>query len=282
MLTIPTSELIGLLTDVLGFVPVVKDDPRHGVLIEWDGDALHASAYDVLSAGRSTWTPGEGLEGTTEIDENDTIRPNWGGDDPAWKAFVSLDDVKDIVKTFKVANKLWWLPLSVKISPTGGKLTVERAGDFGKPAALVTVAVDHDVTAKFPDVRKAFEGMYDEWHALDDTIDTITFSPYRLAAFGTVRSHGTLVLRFAGEQGAVSASMGSRFIGFIFPAGARIAEASAILNAAGDQAGSDLLRHGTGVHTSTVPEQDARDDGPASDTSLDPSDEDDDNGSQFD
>jgi hypothetical protein len=250
MLIIPTSELIGLLTDVLGFSPVIKDDPRRGVLIEWDGENLHASAYDVLSAGRATWMPGEGQESIDDKDgEVGEMLPTdmWGGDDPAWKAFVTYDDAKDVIKAFKVASKLWWIPLSVKISPTGGKLTVERSGDYGKPAALVTVAVDRDVTAKFPDVSKAYAALYDDWNALDDTINVISFSPYRLAAFGTVRAHGTLVLRFAGEQGAVSASMGSRFVGFIFPDGARKAEASAILSVAGDQAGSDLLRHGAGV-----------------------------------
>jgi hypothetical protein len=256
MLTIPTSELLGLLADVLGFAPVVKDDPRRGVLIEWDGGSLNASAYDVLSAGRSSWEPGGGQEGDIHETGNNAEGGGfeWGGNDPAWKAFVSLDDAKDIVKTFKVASKLWWIPLTVKISPTSGKLTIERSGEFGKPAALVTVTVDRDVTAKFPDVLAMWTGLQDEWSALGDSVDHILFSPYRLAAFGTVRAHGTLMLTFAGEQGAVSATMGNRFRGFIFPATARKAEASAILNLGGDQAGSDFLRHGTGVHAGTAAE----------------------------
>jgi hypothetical protein len=271
MLTIPTSELIGLLTDVLGFTPVVKDDPRRGVLVEWDGETLHASAYDVLSAGRSSWAPGQGQEGDPRDDD---VVIEWGGEDAPWKAFVTFDDVKDIIKSFKVAAKLWWLPLTVKISPTGSRLTVERSGEFGKPAALVTVRVDRDVTAKFPDVHMAWRVLQNAEVA--DPIGSVSFSPYRLAAFGTVRSHGVLDLEFAGEQGAVSASMGSRFVGFIFPAGARKAEASAILNVAGDLRGSDFLRYGSGLHvggsagidTSTVTEQDRRYGGPASDVPL--------------
>lgn len=247
MLTIPTSELIGLLTDVLGFTPVVKDDPRRGVLIEWDGGALHASAYDVLSAGRSSWLPGEGQESSLTDTDAPMNAEAFGGEDPAWKAFVTFDDVKAIITSFKVASKLWWIPLSVKISPVGGKLTVERSGEFGKPAALVTVKVDRDVTAKFPDVRAAWENLQAEGAGLN-SVHTITFSPYRLAAFGTVRSHGVLVLEFAGQEGAVAASMGTEFLGFIFPAGARKAEASAILTAAGDQSGSDFLRYGSGLH----------------------------------
>jgi hypothetical protein len=274
MLTIPTSELIGLLTDVLGFTPVIKDDPRRGVLIEWDGEALHASAYDVLSAGRSSWTPGEGLESTLTDTDAPVSTETFGGEDSAWKAFVTFDDVKAITTTFKVASKLWWIPLSVKISPVGRELTVERSGEFGKPAALVTVRVDRDVTYKFPDVHRAWRVLQNA--EAENPIGSVSFSPYRLAAFGTVRSHGVLDLEFAGEQGAVSASMGSRFCGFIFPAGARKAEASAILNVAGDYHGSDLLHYGSGLHVggtvgigkSTVTEQDQRYGGPAGDASL--------------
>lgn len=277
MLTIPTSELIGLLTDVLGFTPATKDDPRRGVLVEWDGEALHASAYDVLSAGRSTWVPGEGQESAIEdvTDAPMDLIGSWGGEDPAWKAFVTFDDVKTITTTFKVASKLWWIPLSVKISPTGGKLTVERSGEFGKPAALVTVRIDRDVTAKFPDVRAAWENLQAGGAGLD-SVHTITFSPFRLAAFGTVRWHGVLVLEFAGKDGAVAASMGAEFIGFIFPADARRAEASTILSTTGDQRGSDFLRYGSGLHVggpagiekSTTVEPDQRYDGPASDAPL--------------
>lgn len=274
MLTIPTSELIGLLTDVLGFTPVVNSDPRRGVLIEWDGEALHASAYDVLSAGRSSWTPGDGMEGTLTDTDAPVSAETFGGEDPAWKAFVTFDDVKAITTTFKVAAKLWWIPLTVKISPTGSKLTVERSGEFGKPAALVTVKVDRDVTDKFPSVYRAWRYLQDS--EVEDPIGSVSFSPYRLAAFGTVRSHGTLLLEFAGEEGAVAASMGNRFVGFIFPAGARKAEAAMVLNVAGDYRGSDLLHYGSGLHAggtvgigkTTVTEQDQRYGGPASDVPL--------------
>jgi hypothetical protein len=283
MITIPTSELVGLFTDVLGFTPAVKSDPRYGVLIEWDGEALHTSAYDVLSAGRSTWIPGEGQEGDPRDGDEDERDFRWGGEDPAWRAFVSFDDIKAITTTFKVAAKLWWIPVSVKISPTGGRLTVERSGEFGKPVALITATVDLDTTARFPDVADAHEDMVQAWRNSDALVDAVAFSPYRLAAFGTVRSHGELLLRLVGQTGAVAVTMGTRFEGFIFPTGVRHAEAAAILNASGDQAGSDFLRHGTGVHVSPgtltepidLPTRARGDD-------MDPSDEDDDNGSQFD
>jgi hypothetical protein len=265
VITIPTSELLGLLTDVLAFSPVVKDDPRRGVLFEWDGENLHASAYDVLSAGRSTWMPVDGQEGEVHRTGNDAVPEDfrWGSDEPAWKAFVGFDDAKDIIKAFKVASKLWWIPLSVKISPTGGRLTIERSGEFGKPAALITVAIDAETTARFPDVCAMWGALQ---HAeAQDPIGSIAFSPYRLAAFGTVRAHGVLDLEFAGEDGAVSASMGGRFVGFIYPAGANRAAATAVASAS---AGGDLLRHGTGVHVSTTDAQDERYGGPASDVPL--------------
>jgi hypothetical protein len=268
VITIPTSELLGLLTDVLAFSPVVKDDPRRGVLFEWDGENLHASAYDVLSAGRSTWMPGGGQEGEVNRTGNDAVPEDfrWGSDEPAWKAFVGFDDAKAIINAFKVAPKLWWIPLSVKISPTGGRLTIERSGEFGKPAALITVTSDAETTAKFPDVCDMWGTLQQDIETHEhDRIGSISFSPYRLAAFGTVRAHGVLDLEFAGEDGAVSASMGNRFVGFIYPAGASRAAATAVASAS---AGGDLLRHGTGVHVSTADQQDERYGGPASDVPV--------------
>jgi hypothetical protein len=266
VITIPTSELLGLLTDVLAFSPVVKDDPRRGVLFEWDGDALYASAYDVLSTGCSTWSPGQGQEGDMDVKANaegKTSDFRWGSDEPAWKAFVGFDDAKAIINAFKVAPKLWWIPLSVKISPTGGRLTIERSGEFGKPAALITVAIDAETTARFPDVHAMWSTL--QGAEVQDPIGSISFSPYRLAAFGTVRAHGVLDLEFAGEDGAVSASMGNRFVGFIYPAGANRAVATAVVSAS---TGGDLLRHGTGVHVGTADQQDERYGGPASDVPL--------------
>lgn len=219
-LTIPTAELTGLLTDVLAFAPVVKDDPNRGVLIEWDGETLYASAYDVLSGARSSWTPGEGQEG--EVSENEAGYPETsllGGDDPAWRAFVAYDDAKEIVKVFKLPAKRWWVPVTVKISPTGSRLTIERTGDLGPTEALLSARIDIDATAKFPGVQEIVDAAKDEHDARTLSYGE-TYSPYRLAAFGTVRSHGPLVLQFT--PGPTVARMGDdRLIGFIWPNGAR-------------------------------------------------------------
>lgn len=225
MLTIPTSELTGLLSDVLAFAPVVKDDPNRGVLIEWDGETLYASAYDVLSGARSSWTPGEGQEG--EEAENDEEHPadqlGWGGDAAAWRAFVTFDDAKEIVKVFKLPAKRWWVPVTVKISPTWSRLTIERTGDFGPTEALLSARVDPDRTTKFPSVADIFRDAVSGSLARDTGQ---IFSPYRMAAFGTVRAHGPLALQHA-VDGPTAAAMGTRLIGFIWPNGARKADALA-------------------------------------------------------
>jgi hypothetical protein len=59
MITIPTTELIGGLTDVLPIITDPKSDLA-GVVVEWDGEALHFTAYDVYSGATVLWIPGEG------------------------------------------------------------------------------------------------------------------------------------------------------------------------------------------------------------------------------
>lgn len=214
MITIPTSELLGLITDVIGFAPASKDNPDCGILIEWDGvDALHAAAYDVLSAGRSTWVPGEGEESEEQGDEAQDVA-RWGSDDTPWRVFISAEDAREIVKTFKLPAKFRLVPLLMKCTMNGGHLYIERTKDTGRTAHIAMFRSDSDRAAKFPDVCAIAR------EATDATEDTSgeTFSPSRLAAFGAVRAHGVMHLTF-GEAGVPSAvTIGSRFIGFIYSA----------------------------------------------------------------
>jgi hypothetical protein len=214
MIIIPTSELLGLITDVIGFAPASKDNPDCGILIEWDGDRLHAAAYDVLSAGRATWLPGEGDESeAAEGDPSDKV--NWGSDeDSPWRVFISAEDAREIVKTFKLPAKFRLVPLLVKCSMSGGSLFVERQKETGRTAHIAMFRSDIGRAAKFPDVRAI---------VLDAEVNTSPvamegFSPSRLTAFGGVRAYDVMRITFgaAGQPSAVS--IGSRFIGFIYSA----------------------------------------------------------------
>lgn len=216
MITIPTSELLGLITDVIGFAPASKDNPNCGILIEWDGDDLHAAAYDVLSAGRATWTPGEGDETDLDADGDSPydIDTNWGGDDSPWRAFISAEDAKEIVKTFKLPAKFRLVPLLVKCSLSGGALFVERQKETGRTAHIAMFRSDADRAAKFPDVQAVVH----DAEVNTELVRGERFALSRLAAFGAVRAHGEMNILFGAEGQPSAVGIGSRFVGFIYAA----------------------------------------------------------------
>ena len=226
MITIPTSELVTVLSGALAFAPVVKTDSQRGVLIEWDGDeTLTASGYDVLSGASISWWDGAGREGIAdEIESDKQIVVHYGGDDPRWRAFVAYDDVTDLLKTFKLPAKLWWVPVNLKISPMGNRLLVERSAEFGKPEATMVVRVDRDVTAKFPDVRGITEYGLASPGGLHETIQ---FAPHRLGAYDSVTVADVMTLRFGLPGSPTIVRMGSRVVGFAHPVGTQKSEARA-------------------------------------------------------
>lgn len=216
MITIPTSELIGLITDVAGFAPASKDALNHGILLEWDGEALHAAAFDVLSAGRSTWVPEEGEEGFEEGEAgDDVIGAEWGSnlDHEQWKVFIDAADAKEIAKVFKLPTKHRLTPVTVKVNAYNS-LIVERSRETGHSQLHAMFRTDDDQAARFPDV----DGIAHE--AADHTSDTaaLTFSPSRLAAFGAVRSFNFMQITAGAEGYASCVMIGNRFTGFIYEA----------------------------------------------------------------
>jgi hypothetical protein len=48
MITIPTTELIGCIGDVLPIAGDNKESETWGIKIDWDGEALRFAAYDIL------------------------------------------------------------------------------------------------------------------------------------------------------------------------------------------------------------------------------------------
>jgi hypothetical protein len=213
MITIPTTELTGCLTDVL---PIVTD-PKHsnyaGILIRWDGERLHFAAYDIYSGATVAWFPGEGAEGELDDDaESDDI--HWGGDDDPWATFIPYEQAKEIVKLFKLPAKLWRFPVGIKCSPTGDRLIVERE-DGPRVGRQLMIQADPDMVAKIPNIRN---------QAASGTIcerDTAGFPNFRLAQFAGVRPHGVLVMVFKTSDDPVSIQLGNRFAGFIYQAGAK-------------------------------------------------------------
>ena len=75
-ITMPTREFVGLLTDVLTFAtPEDENTAWYRVVLEWDGERLHASAGDGVRCAHTSWGPDD------ESDEDqgelfDTVRPS--------------------------------------------------------------------------------------------------------------------------------------------------------------------------------------------------------------
>lgn len=231
MITIPTTELIGGLTDVLPQLTDEKSDYA-GVRIDWDGTSLHFSAYDVHSGATVFWTPGEGAEG--DIDEDDARDVNWGGDDAAWRTWISVANAKEIVKLFKLPAKLWRFPVGLKCSPTGDRLIVERE-DGPRVGRTLMAWADPTKVHSVPDVRAI---AYAEDRQSNIKIGPFEVAAYRLAAFGNVRGHGVLRFDFGGPDEPVGVTMGQRFAGFVYRSGAKGVHRH------------NLLRDGSGLVTS--------------------------------
>lgn len=239
MITIPTTELIGCLSDVLPQISDPKSDLA-GVRIAWTGEALRVAAYDIYSGAEVEWIPGEGAEGDINAGPDGEViaeggdEPAWGGDDAPWATWIWLPQVKDILKLFKLPAKLWRFPVTIKCSPTGDRLTFERE-DGPRTGRLLMIDADPAKARKdVPDVWSIGNAMDRGPHRYHDTM----FAASRLGAFGTVRPHGLMRLEFGGPDQPVGVRIGSRFSGFVFMADAqRVTRFRFLRDGSGFQAG---------------------------------------------
>lgn len=210
MITIPTTELIGCINDVLPVITDPKSDLA-GVVIEWTGEKLVFTAYDVYSGGSVEWFPGEGAEGEIDMPEDsDHEDINWGGDDSPWRTWIWLAQAKDILKLFTLPAKLWRFPVQIKYVATGD-LMIERV-DSPRGNRELRVPGDPDKARKqIPDVAAIAMAM----DRVPGDYAAVHFNHQRLGAFGTVRPHGTMVMEFGGLSDSVGVLIGSRYRGFI-------------------------------------------------------------------
>lgn len=218
MITIPTAELIGGIQDML---PHILDERSGlaGIVVEWDGSALHFTAYDIYSGATVQWVPGEGAEKDDPIEtegSDDGYEPEWGGDDAPWRTWIWLPAVKEIVKLFKLPAKLWRTPVTIKCTPAGD-LIIERT-DSPRADRYLRVPGDSDKARRdVPDVR----AIAAKSAANDQPYDNMQFFHARLGAFGAARAHGTLTLFFGAMDEPTGITMGIRYAGFIYPTGSK-------------------------------------------------------------
>lgn len=231
MITIPTTELIGCLSAVLPITLDPKDNSLAGVAIEWDGEALHFTVYDVASGATVRWIPGEGAEGEVGDDESDDYA-SWGGEDSPWRVFIAHADAKEIVKLFKLPAKLWRYPVSLKVNLSSTKLIIER-NDMSRGERLLTVSTDNAVLRNIPNVRERVEQVASEMNVPSANP---CFNGLRLASLGASTAYGVLSFSFL-DDGMVGAQAGTRYAAFVYQSGT-------------NPRPYNFLRDGTGLHTS--------------------------------
>lgn len=217
MITIPTTELIGCISAVLPITLDPKDNALAGVAVEWDGEALHFTVYDIVTGATVRWVPGEGAEG--EVDENESDDyASWGAsdNDTPWRVFISHADAKEIVKLFKLPAKLWRYPVTLKVNLSQTKLIVERQ-DGPRGERLLTVSTDNTVLRNIPDVRAVAEKAAT---AEVPHPQIAAFNGLRLASLGASTAYGVLTAAFDAEDRPVGVFAGSRYAAFIYRSGA--------------------------------------------------------------
>jgi len=233
VIIVPTTELISCISEILPHIQDPKHSETAGLVLAWDGDALHFAAFDVLSGAEVTWEPGKGAEGNA--DEGEDIA--WGGDDVPWRIFIDYDSAKEIVKLFKLPAKFWRYPVKLKVNATGSKLTVER-DDMARGERLLVVSTYNDVLKRIPDIHTVATSAQG-----NSTRRMVTLPGHRIAPFGLASRHGEMTLALYGDDNEpVGVWVGSRVTGFVFLPG---------------KAGYSVLRHGAGVHVSHPAAEDA-------------------------
>ena len=209
MLTIPTAELCGLLTDTIPFAFPADELPSINVVrLEWDGARLTATATDKVRAVISAWSPDDNPLGEPAEDD---LFAEWGSDDPGerWALSLLLADAAELVKVFRLPAKQGRTPLTVDALPTMGRVAVGRSRDTGHSELSATYDCGSE---PFPDVRKMLAAASEL-----SSVDGIAYTARQVADFAKVRAFGPMELDFTGRHKITHVRIGSRFVGAISP-----------------------------------------------------------------
>lgn len=210
-ITIPTGDLVGVLTDVLPFAWPDNDIPElYVVRLEFDGTALHAFSTDRYRAGWSQWSPDSEPEEGDEPQQSD-LWTEWGStDNLPWEASIAVDDAQELAKVYKLPAKESQTPLTVEYDWQNRRLTVKRTRDSGHTAHTMAVET---LDADWPNLRSFLDGL----RTKAKQTRTIAFNAKWLADFAKVRPGGPMELGFT-TSGTALVAIGKRFRGAIAPA----------------------------------------------------------------
>lgn len=202
MITIPTGDFVGVLSDVIPFAHPDDEFPAlHSVRLEWSSSALHALSTDRYRVAWSAWSPDD----DAVEERQDDLFTSWGGADEPWQATVALDDVKHLVKVFKLAGKgVYYVPLTVE--HVSRAVRVQRGKDTGHSAMHNVV---EDLFVPYPDLRELLGS-----HDVVGPVTASAFNAKLLADFAKVRPRGPLRMQYTNGR-FVHISIGERFVGAI-------------------------------------------------------------------
>lgn len=213
MITIPTGDLTGVLSDVIPFAFPKDDFPLLNVVrLEWDGQQLHALTTDRYRVGWSTWEPGD--VGKDE-EVQDDLFSEWGSADDPWHCTLALAAAAEIAKVFKLGHKESQVPLTVDYETDRRRLIVKRSKDTGHSA--ITISAE-DTFLEFPDLRTMLANA-DKLSARRE----VEYAAAFLADFAKVRPRGPVSMRHT--KTLTHVSIGDRFVGAIMPTGRRMDDA---------------------------------------------------------
>jgi hypothetical protein len=205
VITIPTGDFTGLLSDIAAFVSPYDDLPDVNVVrLEWDGEMLHAWATDTMRSARTSWHPDDDPDTGSS---KDTLFAAFGGADEPWTVFITRDDAIELVKHFKLPAKEAGTPLV--LDHRDGQLRVVRSGAGQRQALTATLET---ATPAFPNLRKELDA-----DVVLRPVDELPIAGRYLADIGSVRQRGTLTMHFAGPGQTVRITIGDRFVAVIPP-----------------------------------------------------------------
>jgi hypothetical protein len=209
VITIPTNEFVGLITDVAPFAFPKDDLPDvNTIRFEWDTRMLHASATDTMRSARSSWHPND--DPSTKS-QQEPLFGVLGGADDRWAIIANLDDWKEAAKIYKLPDKEGLTPL--QLDWTGRELKIIRSADTGHQA-ITTVVTPR--MAQFPDLRKVLDS-----EVIEEPVGEIQYAGRHLADLGVVRQRGTLRMTFSGTTRATRITIGNRFVATLRPENTR-------------------------------------------------------------
>ncbi len=206
MITVPTADLPGLLSDAAHFIPTDKDDDEgRSIHLQWDGSMLHASATDTIRSAISSWHPAD----DPDTDVQDALGVELGGADDPWHVVLGIDDVAHLLTTAKPIKNLEYVPLILDYA--GGVLSVKRA----KQARVPGFSIAYDGRPyPFADLRLTMVDALGRVEAVKE----IWFNGPLMASFAKARQRGHAAKwTFAGPDRPAVVEIGERFVGAILP-----------------------------------------------------------------